>query len=142
MKAIAKIKEFDGLWDLKVSSFYKTEPVGYKDQPEFLNAAITFRIRSEAEELLDKFRRIEVEIGRKKRARWHEREIDIDLILLGEEIINSEKIILPHPEMHKRNFVLQPAAEIAPHQIHPVLKKSIAELARNSPDNSEVTKID
>ena len=112
------------------SRFYSTDPVGYADQPTFLNAAIALETTLAPEVLLDHLLQIEQHFGRD---RSHgipngPRTLDLDLILYGSQILHSPRLTLPHPRMHHRSFVLEPLAEIAPTQIHPALKKTMQEL--------------
>ena len=122
------------------SSFYETAPWGKTKQPSFINSAAVLETSLEPDALLDLIKHIEIIGGRQKRERWFEREIDIDILLYDELIYKTGDLTIPHPEMHKRNFVLVPAAEIAASFYHPVLKKSISELLDKSRDTLEVKK--
>lgn len=123
---------------LRVSSFYETEPVGYNSQPWFINIAISGYTELDRFSLFDQLKNIEYLLGRKTRERWHEREIDIDILILGELIQDNPELTLPHPRMQERRFVLAPAAEIAGNHIHPVLKLSINEILKMCKDRSIV----
>ncbi len=103
------------------SSLYATPPVGYIDQPDFLNAAAAIDTDLEPEGLLHLLKSIESNLGRRQRLRWREREIDIDILLFDERVVHTPALVLPHPEMEHRGFVLVPLAEIAPHACHPLL---------------------
>lgn len=127
----AAIEELAALGSIVVrSSFYTTEPVGYADQPAFLNAAVALETNLDPEALLDRLLAIELLFGRDRShgIRNGPRTLDLDLILYGDRILHSERLTLPHPRMHERSFVLFPLAEIAPGQIHPALHKTMKEL--------------
>ena len=113
-----------------VSSFLDTEPVGYTDQPRFLNAAAVLRTTLSPAELLQALLGVEQRHGRDRSHGIAKgpRTLDLDLLLYDDLVIESDGLTLPHPEMHRRAFVLQPLAEIAPTWIHPVLHRSVAEL--------------
>ena len=109
-----------------VSSVYETEPEGGpEDQYLYLNAAAKIRTTLPAVELLKELQKIEKYLGRKREAYWGPRTIDIDILLYGNEIISTDKLIVPHPLMHERRFVMQPLCEIAPEVIHPILMMTV-----------------
>ena len=125
------IEQLRGLGDvISVSSFFDTAPVGYLDQPRFLNAAVLLETELEPLELLNKLLSIEREMGRdrSKTVAKGPRVLDLDLILLGDLVMQTEALTLPHPAMRDRQFVLEPLAKIAPSMIDPVTGKTIAEL--------------
>ena len=114
-----------------LSSFIETEPWGFESQNSFLNCVVAFRTTPPPMELLETTEKIERELGRTAKSNgrvYHDRIIDIDILLYGNEIINTERLTVPHPLMHERDFVLTPLCEIAPQAIHPVIGKSIAEI--------------
>ena len=115
---------------LALSGIYETEPWGFQSENTFLNAAIALETQLSPFELLDVTRSIEIEMGRieKSDGAYHDRIIDIDLLMIDRQVINSEHLTLPHPLMHKRSFVLEPLVEIAPALKHPVLDKTVREL--------------
>ena len=113
------------------SSFLETEPWGFESDNGFLNCVVAFDTELTSTELLDTTERIERELGRTVKStggNYHDRLIDIDILLYGNTVIESERLTIPHPLMHLRDFVLMPLAEIAPDAIHPTLGKSIKEL--------------
>jgi 2-amino-4-hydroxy-6-hydroxymethyldihydropteridine diphosphokinase len=123
------------------SSLYETEPVEFTEQAWFLNCAIALETSRTPQQLIGDILRIEEEMGRKRGQKKGPRSIDIDILLFGSEIIDSNDLTIPHPAMHQRRFVLEPLAEIAPRVLHPVLKKTIRELLDVLPGGQEVKKI-
>ena len=117
-----------GLSLTKVSTYIDTDPYGVTDQPRFLNAVCEMRTELSAQALLKMLLETELEMGRVRLRHWGERIIDLDLIFYGDEVINEPDLVVPHPDMQNRDFVLRPLAEIAPGKMHPVLHKTIAEL--------------
>jgi len=111
-----------------VSSYINTAPVGYTDQPDFLNAAVEVKTTLAAKELLEICKYIEKELKRERIIRWGPRIIDLDILLYGDLIQDEEALTIPHPRMHEREFVLKPLNEIAPQAFHPVLKQTISEI--------------
>ncbi|MBK8043768.1 MAG: 2-amino-4-hydroxy-6-hydroxymethyldihydropteridine diphosphokinase [Haliscomenobacter sp.] len=116
------------------SSVYQTEPWGLKDQPEFYNQVLLLETRLSPETILDLILEIEKEMGRIRHLKWDRRLIDIDILFYDREVLLLDRLTIPHPLMEKRNFVLAPLAEIAPGLLHPVLEKTISELAQASTD--------
>ena len=113
---------------LAVSSLYETEPVEFTEQPWFLNCAIAIETSKTPQQLMASILRIEEEMGRRRVQKKGPRSIDIDILLFGDMIVESEELTIPHPAMHQRRFVLEPLAEIAPQALHPTFKKTIREL--------------
>jgi 2-amino-4-hydroxy-6-hydroxymethyldihydropteridine diphosphokinase len=124
----------------KVSSIYETEPVGYKEQPLFLNLVCRITTDLDAEEILRLAKGIENEMGRIPDFPSSPRPIDIDILFYADSIIKTKTLTIPHPRLTERAFVLTPLAEIAPELVHPELNKSIAELASNVEGGSGVRK--
>ena len=115
-----------------LSSFIETAPWGFESENTFLNCAVAFETVLLPEELLDTTERIERELGRTAKSTggtYHDRVIDIDILLYGNETIDTPRLTIPHPLMHLRDFVLEPLAEIAPEVVHPTTGKSISRLA-------------
>jgi len=103
-----------------LSSFYRTPPLGPQDQPDYLNAAIALDTALNAEALLDNTQRIELQQGRvRKEERWGPRTLDLDIMLFGDAVINTERLTVPHYDMKRRGFMLWPLFEIAPDLIFP-----------------------
>lgn len=110
------------------SSIYETEPVGYTDQADFLNMAIEIATSYSANDLLDECLQIEKTLGRKRILHWGPRTVDIDVILYNQNQINTENLIVPHPRMHVRAFVLVPLAEMNPTLNVPGLNQTVKQL--------------
>ncbi|HEY6951414.1 MAG TPA: 2-amino-4-hydroxy-6-hydroxymethyldihydropteridine diphosphokinase [Bacteroidota bacterium] len=121
-----------------VSSVYETEPVGNKDQGEFLNAVAEIDTLLSPQALLQELKRIEKGLGRKERVRWGPREIDIDILYYDEVVIADGTIKIPHGELANRRFVLIPLNEIAQGFVDPVRRLDIADLLKFCPDTSTV----
>jgi 2-amino-4-hydroxy-6-hydroxymethyldihydropteridine diphosphokinase len=113
-----------------VSSFYDTEPVGYREQPRFLNAAMLLETKLGPRELMRELLGVERAMGREREGALPKgpRVIDLDLLLYGDWVLWAEELILPHPRMEERRFVLEPLVEIAPGWVHPVLGVTVREL--------------
>jgi len=125
------VRRIEGLGEVRaVSSFYDTEPVGYLDQPRFLNAALILETELKPAALMQGLLSVERTMGRERLGAIAKgpRVIDLDLLLYGDWVLWSEELMLPHPAMAERRFVLEPLAEIAPNWVHPVLGVTVREL--------------
>jgi 2-amino-4-hydroxy-6-hydroxymethyldihydropteridine diphosphokinase len=123
------VQEFGGLGNVTaVSSLFETEPVGYLDQPPFLNAVAAVETALSPVEVVRGLLAIEHAMGRRRTFRNAPRTLDLDLLLFGDALFDTAEVAVPHPRMHERAFVLIPLAEIAPHVVHPVLRQTISDL--------------
>ncbi len=138
--AIHALSKTEGITLQEISSVYKTEPVGYEEQAAFLNGVAAIQTSLSPLPLLHTLKNIETAIGRQHRIRWGPREIDLDILIYGDLCFQTEKLVVPHPEMHLRRFVLVPLAEIAPNLVHPVFQETIQTLLERLADDKSVTK--
>jgi 2-amino-4-hydroxy-6-hydroxymethyldihydropteridine diphosphokinase len=135
LKAIKSLKIIPDTAYLCNSSFYRSKPVGSQDQPDYINAVVMLNTNLPALSLLERLQAIEIQQGRTRGSeRWGPRTIDLDLLLYGDEQINHENLIVPHREMHKRNFVLYPLHEIDSELVIPG-KGPVAQLFSNFEHN-------
>lgn len=124
------------------SSIYRTEPVDVLDQAEFLNQVLAVRTALPPRSLLAVCLDVERSMGRIRRRDKGPREIDLDLLLLGDTVLDEPGLAIPHPRLHLRRFVLVPLAEMAPDVVHPVLGVTIAGLLDRCPDRSAVSRLE
>lgn len=123
------------------SALYETKPWGKTDQPDFLNQVLLLETEQTPEDILKSALTIEHDMGRIRIEKWGARIIDIDLLYVGDQILNSENLTLPHPGIAQRRFVLEPLVELAPDFIHPALNKSHRQLLAECVDPLIVNKI-
>jgi len=123
-----------------VSSFYETEPVEFTDQPWFLNCAIALETVAQPAQVMAELLRIENWMGRQRIVKKGPRSIDIDILLFGDAVVNTPELTIPHPEMTRRRFVLEPLTEIAPELLHPISQKTVVQLLAELPPGQRVQK--
>ena len=125
----------------QVSSLYETAPWGLADQPWFLNQALRLETEADPAALLKTLLHIEERMGRKRQEKYGSRRIDIDILFFNDAIVRLPDLIIPHPEIANRRFVLEPLCELAPEYCHPVLHLSVRELLLACTDPLEVKKL-
>ena len=152
-KAVTELSKLaDPLSKISLSSCYESEPWGFDAECWFLNMAVIVDTPLSARELLEKILEIETNLGRSRektqngnftevRSTYSSREIDIDIIFFNNQIINEESLIIPHPRMHLRRFVLEPIAQIAPEYLHPIFNISVQSLIESCKDTYVVKKL-
>ena len=123
----------------KVSSFYHTQPVGMKGR-WFLNCVLEGETELDPHQLMETLLAIEKEIGRRRKKKKEDRIIDLDLLLHDERVLKEKGLVVPHPSLHKRGFVLVPLVEINPHLYHPALKRTVKEILNRLKDSHRIEK--
>lgn len=127
--ALSHLKRERSIKVRKVSRLYETEAVGGPPQGKFLNGVIELDCKLSPQKLLSRLKNIELKLGRTKlQKKWQPRTIDLDILLFGDLVLREKNLEIPHPLMDRRIFVLKPLCEIAPQVVHPLKKKTIAEL--------------
>ena len=129
-EAVESLRQDNKICDVAVSDLIETEPYGFTEQENFLNGAVSLKTLYSPYELLERIHEIEKEGKRERKVHWGPRTIDLDILLYGDEVIQTETLTIPHREMTLRRFVLEPLKQIAPWVKHPVLGETVAELER------------
>ena len=124
----------------RTSSIYETAAWGNTNQPAFYNQAIQLTTSLPPETLLAQLLAIEIEMGRIRTQKYGPRTIDLDILMMDDKVLDTNTLIIPHPQLHNRRFALLPLAEIAPSLHHPILDKTVSELLVNCPDTLDVQK--
>ena len=139
-KALVELKKEVNI--CKISSWYKSEPIPVSNQPWFINGVIEISTNKSSLDLLEFILSIEKVFGRVRAKKNEARILDLDIIDYKKKILYiKNKLIIPHPRMHERSFVLQPLSELNPKWMHPIKKKGIKELIRNLNDKQKISKI-
>lgn len=126
-QALQLLEKVDGVIVERISSIYETEPVGYREQPFFFNLVSQIRTQLPPKQLLKETQQIEQQLKRVRTVRWGPRTIDIDILLFGDCIIHQPDLIIPHPRMLQRSFVLIPLEELAPELIIPGTEQTVSQ---------------
>jgi 2-amino-4-hydroxy-6-hydroxymethyldihydropteridine diphosphokinase len=137
-EAVEKIAAVPGIRLLRRSSLYRTEPEGPQDQPWFINAVVEIRTTLTPRQLFEVLQEIERRMGRVEGIKWGPRIIDLDLLIYGQEVVQEEQLVIPHPELHRRRFVLAPLCELASYWIHPAFGVSVRGLTDRLTDTARV----
>ena len=141
-RAIKLLSKNKDIKILKISSLYETEPVGYVKQDWFVNSCLKAETNLSPRQLLSVLKNVEKKLKRKRRfIKWGPRTIDLDILFYNNLKLKTKDLVIPHPEMHKRAFVLIPLMELEPNFIHPTKRKSILELLANLKRTKKVKKL-
>ena len=136
-RAISLMGRLEGCSVTLQSPFYRTDPVGVEGQDTFVNGVVCVDTDLSAASLLKQLLKIETDMGRVRLKKWDARIIDLDILLFGSHIIKEADLMVPHPLMHLRRFVMIPLLQVAPDLIHPVLCQSMRELAGMLPESGQ-----
>ncbi|ASS76972.1 2-amino-4-hydroxy-6-hydroxymethyldihydropteridine diphosphokinase [Tumebacillus algifaecis] len=135
-EAILRLDRHPDIRVTQISSVYETAPVGMIAQPDFLNLALEIKTSLDAKKLLEITSSTELDMGRQRDMKWGPRTLDIDILLMDKQVMDTAELILPHPRMGERAFVLLPLAEIAGAKVHPVTQQTVSDMA-NQVDGKE-----
>ena len=138
LEAIKRVGELENTEVVKSSTILETEPFGYIEQDNFLNACLEVKTLLTPQEFLSSILKIELDMGRVREIKWGPRVIDIDILFYDDEIIQEDNLAVPHPWICEREFVLEPLSEIAPNYVHPLERKTIMMLARKLKESGKV----
>lgn len=127
-QAVESLRKTDGCEVMKIADYIETEPYGGVQQDSFLNSALKLRTLLTAEELLEVLQEIEAKAGRERTIHWGPRTLDLDILFYDDEVISTERLVVPHVEIQLRDFVLQPLMQLCPYKRHPISGKTIAEM--------------
>lgn len=142
LMAVAELGKLPGTRVTGVSQFYETDPVGGVPQDNFYNAVARIVTTLSPFLLLDELKRVETEVfQRKSSKRWGPRSMDLDILLYGELVLESDRLTIPHPRLAERRFALQPLSDLAPDLVHPVLGKSVVQLLAALTTTEKVVKL-
>jgi 2-amino-4-hydroxy-6-hydroxymethyldihydropteridine diphosphokinase len=136
-KAIEMVNCIPGSRVMAQSDFFQTEPVGVEGHDWYVNCAISVATQMRVHRLLRALLEIEAELKRERKKKWDPRTIDLDILLFGQEFIDNMELVVPHPRMHSRKFVLVPMCQLAPDLIHPLLGKTMRELLETLTDEGQ-----
>ncbi|MET3700086.1 2-amino-4-hydroxy-6-hydroxymethyldihydropteridinediphosphokinase [Bacillus oleivorans] len=137
-EAISLLKRRESIQITNMSSIYETDPVGFEDQAPFLNMVVEIETAEPPIQLLEIILQIEEKLGRIRLFKWGPRTIDLDILLYNQDNIETEQLIVPHPRMHERSFVLIPLLEIDKKLIHPTLGKEFKQILSEIPKDKGV----
>jgi 2-amino-4-hydroxy-6-hydroxymethyldihydropteridine diphosphokinase len=126
--ASQRLRNSKGLKNIRCSSLYRTEPIGYEDQDWFVNAVVEAQTALAPLQLLDLLQSIEAKMERSTAFKWGPRNIDLDILFFGDRVIEEPDLTVPHPLVIERRFVLEPLSELAPEGVHPLQNKTFQEL--------------
>lgn len=142
LKAMELLAQQEGLSIKRKSSLYKTEPIGYSEQSWFVNAVVEVDSTLDPWKTLERLQAIEIALGRERGIRWGPRSLDLDLLFYGNQVLEGPDLVIPHPRIQERRFVLLPLTEIASDWLHPLLGKSVQELLESLGAGQKVIQIE